>query len=147
MLAPATILGHNLLSRLPGLGDNGLLRDRICVVLVSLGGIGLAMWGKSLMELLDVALSIQLVALFVPVVMGIYGRPRGVRPGVLSMLFGFTAWLVSFGIEHLDGRLPEAFVSAVTTVPSDFWGLGFAILGYAVGQALSPPRADPAPTG
>ncbi len=142
VLAPATILGHNLLSRLPGLAGNGLLRDRLCVVLVSLGGIVLAMWGASLMELLDVALSIQLVALFVPVVMGIYGRPRGVLPGVLSMLAGFTAWLVTFTIEHLDGRLPEAVMAAVTTVPSDFWGLGFAIAGYFLGQILSPPRLE-----
>ena len=142
VLAPATILGHNLLSRLPALKGNGLLRDRICVVLVSLGGIALAMWGKSLMDLLDVALSIQLVALFVPVAMGIYGRPRGVLPGVLSMLLGFTAWLVTFGIEHLDGRLPEAVFAAITTVPSDFWGLGFSIVGYVVGQALSPQRPE-----
>jgi solute:Na+ symporter, SSS family len=142
VLAPATILGHNLLSRLPGLAGNGLVRDRVCVVLVSLGGIALAMWGKSLMELLDVALSIQLVALFVPVVMGIYGRPRGVLPGVCSMLAGFTAWLVTFGIEQLEGRLPEAIFTAVTTVPSDFWGLGFAIAGYVLGQALSPPAPD-----
>jgi SSS family solute:Na+ symporter len=137
VLAPATVLGHNLLARLPGLEGEGLLRDRLCVVLVSIGGIALAMWGKSLMELLDVALSIQLVALFVPVVMGIYGRPRGVLPGVLSMVAGFTAWLVSFGIEHLDGRLPEAVFSAVTTIPSDFWGLGFSVAGYLVGQAVS----------
>jgi Na+/pantothenate symporter len=136
VLAPATILGHNLLSRLPALKGNGLLRDRLCVVLVSLGGILMAMCGKSLMQLLDVALSIQLVALFVPVVMGIYGRPRGVLPGVLSMLLGFAAWLVIFGIEHLEGRLPEAVFAAVTTVPSDFWGLGFSLTGYALGQAL-----------
>ncbi len=140
VLAPATILGHNLLSRLPSLAGNGLVRDRVCVVLVSLGGIALAMWGTSLMDLLDVALSIQLVALFVPVVMGIYGRPRGVLPGVCSMLAGFTAWLVTFTIEHLDGRLPEGFTAVVTTVPSDFWGLGFAITGYCVGQALRPAR-------
>jgi SSS family solute:Na+ symporter len=144
VLAPATILGHNLLSRVPALKGNGLLRERVCVVFVSLGGIALAMWGKSLMQLLDVALSIQLVALFVPVAMGIYGRPRGVLPGVLSMLAGFTAWLVAFTIEHLDGRLPEAVFSALTTVPSDFWGLGFSLAGYCVGQALSSPRPEPA---
>ncbi len=136
VLAPATILGHNLLSRLPALNGNGLLRDRICVVLVSLGGIVMAMWGKSLMELLDVALSIQLVALFVPVAMGIYGRPRGVLPGVLAMLAGFGAWLVTFGIEHLDSRLPETVFATVTIVPSDFWGLGFSLAGYALGQAI-----------
>jgi len=142
VLAPATILGHNLLSRVPVLGD-GLLRDRICVLLISLGGIAMTLPGKSLMELLDVALSIQLVALFVPVVMGIYGRPRAALPGVLAMLAGFGAWIVTFGIEHLDGRLPAGLVAAVTTIPSDFWGLGFSIGGYVVGQALSPPRPQP----
>ncbi|MFM8413855.1 MAG: sodium:solute symporter family transporter, partial [Planctomycetota bacterium] len=137
VLAPATILGHNLLSRLPPLDGNGLLRDRICVVLVSLGGVAMALCGKSLMQLLDVALSIQLTALFVPVAMGIYGRPRGPLPAVLAMLAGLGAWLVTFTIEHLEGRLPEAFFTAVTTVPSDFWGLGCSILGYALGQALA----------
>ena len=47
-------------------------------------------------------------------------------------------------VEHLDGRLPEAVYAAITTVPSDFWGLGFSIVGYAVGQALSPPSPEPA---
>ena len=140
VLAPATILGHNLLARIPflaripGLNGTGLGRDRLCVVLVSLGGIALAMWGKSLMELLDVALSIQLVALFVPVVMGIYGRPRGQWAAVLSMLLGFGGWLVAFAIEHLDGSLPLGFHSAVTTIPASFWGLGCGILGYALGN-------------
>jgi hypothetical protein len=93
-----------------------------------------------------VALSIQLTV-FVPVVMGIYGRPRGPLPGVLSMLMGFTAWLITFVVEHLDGRLPEAVYTAVTTVPSDFWGLGFSIVGYAIGQALTPPRTAAAAAG
>ena len=137
VLAPATILGHNLLARLAPFANRPLFRDRLCVVLVSLGGVAMAMWGKSLMALLDVALSIQLVALFVPVTMGIYGRPRGALPAVLSMLLGFFAWMATFAIEHLDGRLPEAFFTAVTTVPSDFWGLGFSVVGYALGQALS----------
>jgi len=108
---------------------------------VSLGGIAMAMWGKSLMELLDVALSIQLVALFVPVTMGIYGRPRGPLPAVLSMLLGFGAWLVAFTVEHLDGWMSEGVLSTLTSVPSDFWGLGFAIFGYVVGQHLSAHQA------
>ncbi|MDA1039183.1 MAG: sodium:solute symporter family protein [Planctomycetota bacterium] len=136
VLAPATILGHNLLARLPALSSRPLVRDRLCVVLVSLGGIALAMWGKSLMELLDVALSIQLVALFVPVLMGIYGRPRGALPAVLSMLMGFGAWLVAFTMEHLDGVISVPLVSALTTIPADFWGLGFAVGGYLLGQAV-----------
>jgi len=141
VLAPATILGHNLLARVPGFDRAPLLRDRLCVVLVSFGGIALALWGKSLMELLDVALSIQLVALFVPVVMGVYSRPRGPRPAVFSMLMGFSAWLLAFTVEHLEGQLPEAVFVAATTIPSDFWGLAAAILGYAIGHVLSPKTA------
>jgi len=144
VLAPATILGHNLLSRLPALEGRALLRDRLCVLLVSLGGVAMALCGKSLMQLLDVALSIQLTV-FVPVVMGIYGRPRGPLPAVFSMGLGFTAWLLTFVIEHLEGRLPEALFAAVTTVPSDFWGLGLSIVGYALGQMLSPPRPASVP--
>ncbi|MFM8579208.1 MAG: sodium:solute symporter family protein [Planctomycetaceae bacterium] len=137
VLAPATILGHNLLSRIPGLDGNGLLRDRLCVVLVSLGGIVMTLPGKSLMELLDVALSIQLVALFVPVVMGIYGHPRGPLPGVLSMLMGFVAWLAVFILELLDAPPAGSVFESIMVVPSDFWGLGFSILGYVLGQALT----------
>jgi SSS family solute:Na+ symporter len=145
VLAPATILGHNLLSRLPGLDRAALLRDRLCVVLVSLGGIALAISGESLMGLLDIALSIQLVALFVPVVMGLYGHPRGVESAVCSMLCGFIAWLVTFTIEHLEGQLPASLFAAITTVPSDFWGLGCGILGYAVGQSMARHRTVPPP--
>jgi Na+/proline symporter len=136
VLAPATILGHNLLSRVPGLDVLPLVRDRLSVVLVSLGGVLLALAGKSLMGLLDIALSIQLAAQFVPVTLGIYGRPRGALPGVLSMLAGFVAWLAVFTLEHADGPPAGSLVAAITVVPSDFWGLGFSVLGYAVGQGI-----------
>jgi solute:Na+ symporter, SSS family len=136
VLAPATLLGHNILARFGLLASRPLLRDRLCVGLVSLGGIALAMLGETLMGLLDIALSIQLAALFVPVTMGLYGRPRGERAAVFSMLAGFTAWLVTFQIEHAESWIPQRVFNAVTTVPSDFWGLGFAILGYRIGQAL-----------
>ncbi len=100
----------------------------------------MAMWGKSLMELLDVSLSIQLAALFVPLVMGIYGRPRGQQAAVFSMLLGFGAWAATFAIEHLQGSMPAGVFASVTTVPSAFWGLSFGILGYALGSQRSRAR-------
>jgi hypothetical protein len=68
-------------------------------------------------------------------VMGIYGRPRGALPAVLSMLMGFGAWLTAFAVEHLDGVLAAPIFSTVTTIPADFWGLIFAVGGYRLGQA------------
>src|SRR5690606_9383134 len=76
VLAPATILGHNILPRIPGFSKGGLWLDRLCVFLISMGGLTLAFSSQSKMELLDLALSMQLVALYIPLHLGLYGRPR-----------------------------------------------------------------------
>jgi solute:Na+ symporter, SSS family len=133
VLAPATILGHNLLVRIPYLQKKQpLFRDRISVVLVSIGGVCIAMLGESLMGLLDIALSIQLSALFVPVVFGIYGRPRNQLCCVLAMLCGFLAWSVTHGIE-LWNPTHHSFFSRTLVIPSDFYGLSASMFGYWLG--------------
>ncbi|MHC4877027.1 MAG: high affinity choline transporter 1 [Planctomycetota bacterium] len=157
VLAPATILGHNLLNHMPGFADRALLRDRLSVLLVSCGGIGIAMLGETLMGLLDLALSVQLVALFVPVAMGIYGKPRGQLSAVLAMTLGFTAWFVRYLAESVLFAIPdetaetyatysdfvaaefpiEALRSVVSTwayIPEDFYGFGASLFGYFLGQ-------------
>ena len=142
MLAPATILGHNLLPRL-SLFRNGpdLFRDRLSVVFVSGGGIGLALLGESLMGLLDIALSIQLSALFLPVVFGLYGRPRNQACCVLAMLGGFTVWAFAYANEVLLPTTPN-FLEQARLIPSDFYGLGASLAGYILGwwgfPSLSP---------
>lgn len=157
VLAPATILGHNLLNRFPGFSKIPLLRDRLCVVIVSAGGVALAMAGESLMGLLDIALSIHLVALFIPVAMGIYGKPRGELSAVLAMTFGFAAWGIRFLTEkvllpvpanladrydtysdYLAEHFPiEALRTAASNwavIPEDFYGFGCCVFGYILGQ-------------
>lgn len=159
VLAPATILGHNLLNRIPGVSQSPLLRDRLCVVFVCAGGVALAMAGESLMGLLDIALSIHLVALFIPVAMGIYGRPRGELSAVLAMTFGFTAWALRFVTEKvllpIPGELNEKYdyynefladhfpieglraaASSWAVIPEDFYGFGFCLFGYLLGQQI-----------
>lgn len=137
VLAPATILGHNLLNRTPLFRERALLRDRLSVLFVSLGGITLSMMGESLMGLLDMALSIQLTALFVPVVTGLYGKPKGQMSGVLAMLLGFFTWLATYANELLQESSPtENFLADMMLIPSDFYGLGASILGYLAGQIL-----------
>ena len=137
VLAPATILGHNLLVRIPYLQKKQpLFRDRLSVVLVSIGGVCIAMLGESLMGLLDIALSIQLSALFVPVVFGIYGRPRNQLCCVLAMLCGFLAWSVTHGIE-LWNPTHHSFFSRMLVIPSDFYGLSASVFGYWLGLKTS----------
>jgi SSS family solute:Na+ symporter len=164
ILAPATILGHNLLNRIPGVSKTPLLRDRLCVVVVAGGGVVLALAGESLMGLLDIALSIHLVALFIPVAMGIYGKPRGELSAVLAMTFGFTAWAVRFLAEKVVLPIPEKLadnyeyyheylaaefpVESLRTiasnwaiVPDKFYGFGFCVFGYLLGQRILKRRA------
>ena len=88
--------------------------------------------GESLMSLLDIALSIQLSALFVPVVFGIYGRPRNQLCCVLAMLFGFFVWSVTYGIE-LWNPTHHSFFSRMMLIPSDFYGLSASIFGCWLG--------------
>lgn len=157
VLAPATILGHNLLNRTKLFADRALLRDRLSVVIVSVGGISIAMAGETLMGLLDMALSVQLVALFVPVAMGIYGKPRGQLSAVLAMTFGFSAWFVRFITENVLFSMTEEATNKYATyadfvaaefpvealqsiasvwafVPGKFYGVGASLAGYFLGQ-------------
>ena len=133
VLAPATILGHNLLPRLSWFpSGNALLRDRLSVVAVSLGGIGLALLGESLMGLLDIALSIQLSALFLPVLFGLYGRPRNQACCVLAMTAGFFVWAAAYTNETLAPEVP-LLLPSLRVIPADFYGLAASLTGYCVG--------------
>ena len=171
ILAPATILGHNLLNRIPGVSKAPLLRDRLCVIIVVAGGVALAKASESLMGLLDIALSIHLVALFIPVAMGIYGKPRGELSAVLAMTLGAAAWAIRFLTENVFLPIPqeiaalhpdpsdkydyyeylaEAFpVESLRTaasywavVPDKFYGFGFCVAGYLIGQRILKRRSQ-----
>jgi Na+/proline symporter len=151
VLAPATLLGHNLLGRMKMFDNRKLLRDRLCVIVVTLGGISLSMMGEKMMGLLDISLSIALVALFVPVALGIYGKPRSEWAALLAMSFGFVTWLVPFLIENVFWEQPETFqgdyheyaaqkiapwMGSVMMVPAKFYGFGFSLSGYFIGQQM-----------
>jgi len=159
VLAPATILSHNLLGRLKLFQGHGLLLDRACVLLISLGGITLAFTGKKIMGLLELSLSIALVALFVPLLTGLYGRPRGQLPAILATSFGFVVYMFRFLFEEVVVKAPEGFdeyseyiasafspervgtfasgvMYAFAVVPPELLGLAFSFAGYFLGQSL-----------
>ncbi|MFN0195204.1 MAG: sodium:solute symporter family protein [Planctomycetaceae bacterium] len=166
VLAPATILGHNLLGRVKFFQGHHLLLDRVCVLLISLGGLFMAFSGESIMGLLDVSLSIALAALFIPLAMGIYGKPRGEMSGVLSMVLGFIFWITRYAVEKMIYSLPEgseldyhdylASLCPVETagaflhqcvlwygvIPADLQGMFASLLGYFLGQWICgrPPK-------
>ena len=90
ILAPANLLGHNLLGRIPAFRQRKLATERFSVLVISLGAVAVAYSGESILDLLDMTLSIALVALFIPLTMGLYGRPRGELPAILAAIFGLS---------------------------------------------------------
>lgn len=158
VLAPATILGHNLLGRTGLLKGNKLLLERLCVILVSIGGLFMAYQGKSIMTLLEYSVSMQLVSLFVPLAMGLYARPRSGWCAISAMVFGMTFFLARLLPEEFFFTVPEdgpragleygdflrahfggslgAFLKDVVAIPAEFYGLGAALIGYGICQWL-----------
>lgn len=159
VLAPATILGHNLLGRFQFTRGHHLLVDRLCVLLVACGGIALAYTGDRIMGLLDISLSMALSGLFVPLLMGLYGKPRGQLSAILAMAMGTSVWLSRFLMEEIFLRLPPAvqdmdyvdyiaqtysperigtvahsLLYAFTVIPADLSGLAVSFAGYFLGQ-------------
>jgi solute:Na+ symporter, SSS family len=161
VLAPAAILGHNLLGRITLFQGRKLLVDRLCVLLVAAGGVSLAYTGDKIMGLLDISLSIALAGLFVPLLMGLYGRPLGQLPAILAMVFGMVGWSARFlmeeaflrmpkdatDLEYIDfvaqtlssdrvGGLVSTLAYGFAALPADLLGLTLSFLGYFLGQRL-----------
>ncbi len=144
VLSPATILGHNLLGRLRPFRRRQLFVDRLSVVLITLASVATAFSGRTILELLELSLSIALVSLFVPLVAGLFGRPSGERAALLAMGFGTLVWLARETMEGLFLAQPEAgphaelsyaeFVTAV--LPAE--AVGALVAGLAYAFALLP---------
>jgi Na+/proline symporter len=163
VLSPATILGHNLLGRLRPFRRRKLFADRLSVVLITLASVATAFSGRTILELLELSLSIGLVSLFVPLVAGLYGRARGERAALLAMCAGTAVWLArelmeglvlaqpdtgpaaSLGFpEYVASTLPAEDVGAViaalaygfAVLPSAISGTLASVAGYALGRLL-----------
>jgi len=94
ILSPSSVLAQNVLERWNRGRISSLALNRFCVVLVTAASLFMAYLGESAYALLEDAYELVLVALFVPLVLGIYLAPsRSGRPAVASMLTGFGLWL------------------------------------------------------
>ena len=107
ILAPATILSHSLLGRIAVFRRQGLLLDRGSVFLISLGGLALTFLNQSKMQLLDLAISMTLVALFIPLWLGLYGRPRSEWSAILAMALGISCFFIRWLPENMLLVQPE----------------------------------------
>lgn len=161
-ISEATILASNVLGGVKMFKGHHLLLDRVCVVLVTIGSVILAFSGESIMGLLDIQLSIAMVALFVPLLMGVFSRPRNEICGLLAMLVGGAVWGLRYAYEFFwlvppedlsYARYPEFVFDKLggsdggilahlgywySVIPADIQGLVMSFVGYYIGQYCFP---------
>lgn len=127
ILAPATVVGENLLKPLYGntLSDKKLLKImRYSVVLITVISIGFASWKTEIYELVSESSALSLVSLFVPLAAGLYWKKASALGAILSMIFGMGVWTFF-----------EFFES---DYPSTIWGLLASVIGMLMGSFIKP---------
>lgn len=123
ILAPATVVGENLIKPLYGhrISDELLLKImRYSVVGITVISVGFSMYKGEIYELVGESSALSLVALFVPMVAGLYWKPAKALGAIFSMVLGTLTW--SF------------FEFFETEIPSLIWGLLASILGMILGS-------------
>jgi solute:Na+ symporter, SSS family len=150
MLAPATVIGENLVKKLyhRPLTDRELLRV-IRYSLVGVAGITgvMALSRNDIYELVGESSALSLVSLFVPLVAGLYWKRANATGAIASMVLGIAVWLIAlWWFPSPEGPAPEhATWSQVLRYVSPMqWGLVASIAGMVVGSWLGPrpPRAS-----
>ena len=125
ILAPATVLGENLIKPLYGkkISDEKLLKImRLSVIGITIISVGLSLYKSTIYELVGESSALSLVALFVPLVAGLYWKKATAVGAILSMILGTGVWFV---FEFFE---PE--------IPSLIWGLLASITGMIVGSLI-----------
>lgn len=134
MLAPATVLGENLVKPILGqLDDRQLLRVmRGSLVAVTIMTAIMALMRNNIYELVGESSAISLVSLFVPLLAGLYW-PRATGLGaVLSMLLGAAAWLLATWLTDPDNEAAAFWAR----VPPTLYGFFVSFCSMGIGSWL-----------
>jgi len=125
ILAPATILGENLIKpflRKPD--DRQILRImRLAVIFVAICSALLAASSSSIYELVGTSSALSLVALFVPLCAALYWRKASNWGALLSMALGMATWIYfDYYVQgEWPGLLPGLAVSLLGMILGSLW--------------------------
>lgn len=141
MLAPATVVGENLVKPLfKSVTDAQLLRImRLSLVGVAVVTGGMALIRSNIYELVGESSAFSLVSLFTPLMAGLYWRRASAMGAILSMITGILVWFAAFML------LPEEPAGNAVVwlhVPPMLYGLGASILGMVAGSLIWPNKGQ-----
>jgi Na+/proline symporter len=132
VMAPAAVLGHNLLEPLIAARWGSLtpvqsLRlQRLCVVLIAVAATALALSGAGAYELVEDAYAMSLVAMFVPFVAGLASRRPPPAAGLAALVVGISSW----GVHTLLGW--EHFLNSDWPVPHELIDTGLSGVAFGI---------------
>ena len=127
ILAPATILGENLIKpHFPNISDQNLLKViRLSVVVVTVFSIFMAISRQDIFELVNESSAFSMVSLFFPLTFGLYWKKANLVGCLTSMVLGLGVWL-------------WCYVVIKTTFPAILYGTFASLIGMLVGSWVGP---------
>jgi len=113
MLAPATVIGENLIKPyFKDISDKGLLRVmRLSVLGVALCSALMAGRESNIFHLAEQSSSLSLVALFVPLTAGLYWKRASDAGAIASVVLGMGVWILFEFWGHETAILPGLLAS------------------------------------
>lgn len=122
ILAPATVVAENIIKPYFGqsLKDKDLLKImRYSTVVITIIAVSVTFIKTNIYELVGEASALSLVALFIPLVAGLYWKKANKTGATLSMFFGTISWLIALNINL---GIPPAVFGFVISLLAMFFG-------------------------
>jgi Na+/proline symporter len=143
MLAPATVIGENLVRPLfKNVADAQLLRImRLSLVGVALVTGLMAVSRDNIYELVGESSAFSLVSLFVPLLAGLYWKKATGVGAILSMGLGLLVWFVASQVfpPLAESGAYQGTAQVLLEMPAIIWGLAASGLGMYVGSFWGKP--------
>jgi solute:Na+ symporter, SSS family len=115
MLAPSTVIGENIVKPFyPDLTDKQLLYVmRLGVVFITIVSVFFTTFDQSIYELVRQSSEISLVALFVPLIAGLYWQKASGWGAMAAMIIGILVWL---GTTYIATEYPPIIYGLVASI-------------------------------
>lgn len=131
ILAPSTVIGENIIKNFyPDISDEKLLLSmRLSVVGVTIGAVIFTTFDQSIYELVRQSSEISLVALFVPMLAGLYWKRTSSFGAMASMIGGLGVWFLLILFHNHYGQ--ETLEKEV------YWFIGSSFSPMVIGTLVS----------